>query len=70
MVAIHMAHPYFGSPRIRTALWAAGYPVRGVSEPIEASVSCHWLSTEARHGYYVYLGGHPFLLPVRDSGSL
>jgi putative transposase len=27
MVAIHLAHPYFGYPRMRTALWEAGYLV-------------------------------------------
>ncbi|MGP0587995.1 IS3 family transposase, partial [Paenibacillus timonensis] len=27
MVAIHLAHPYFGYPRMQTALWEAGYLV-------------------------------------------
>ncbi|WP_405117334.1 IS3 family transposase [Paenibacillus sp. FSL K6-1217] len=27
MVAIHLAHPYFGYPRMRAALWEAGYLV-------------------------------------------
>jgi putative transposase len=27
MMAIHFAHPYFGYPRMMTALWEAGYRV-------------------------------------------